>query len=250
MHYYQFNIGDYASHTSRLSLTEDLAYRRLLDLYYLTERPLNGCSAGVARDIGMSNEQDSVDYVLDKFFHKDGESWINNRVEREIKNYTRKLQSASIAGIASGKARRQKASEQPLNDRSTKNEQTLNQPITKKHKPITKKHKPITKKQLNTRRFTPPSIQEVTDYCRERCNFIDPNAFIDHYQANGWMRGKNKIKDWKACIRTWEKNHAQGNGSNRQYKTKSERASEAADRAFGIDPTESDFLEGDFDEVS
>jgi len=55
-------------------------------------------------------------------------------------------------------------------------------------------------------RFAPPSLEEVTDYCAERKNGIDPESFINHYEANGWMRGKTKIKDWKACVRTWEKN--------------------------------------------
>lgn len=54
-------------------------------------------------------------------------------------------------------------------------------------------------------RFTPPSLIQVTDYCKERGNNIDPQSFLDHYEANGWMRGKNKIKDWKACVRTWER---------------------------------------------
>jgi hypothetical protein len=54
--------------------------------------------------------------------------------------------------------------------------------------------------------FKPPSIEDVTAYCSERGNSIDPELFIDHYEANGWMRGKNNVKDWKATIRTWEKN--------------------------------------------
>ena len=54
-------------------------------------------------------------------------------------------------------------------------------------------------------RFTPPSLSEVEDYCQERENGIDAEAFLNHYDANGWMRGKTKIKDWKACVRTWEK---------------------------------------------
>lgn len=54
------------------------------------------------------------------------------------------------------------------------------------------------------RRFTPPNVDEVKTYCDERNNGIDPSAFIDYYTVNNWMRGKNKIKDWKACVRTWE----------------------------------------------
>ena len=58
----------------------------------------------------------------------------------------------------------------------------------------------------NIARFVPPDVEMVRAYCEERNNSIDPQAFIDHYTANGWMRGKTKIKDWKACVRTWERN--------------------------------------------
>lgn len=53
--------------------------------------------------------------------------------------------------------------------------------------------------------FTPPSIEEVSSYCLERNNGVDPQRFIDFYASKGWMVGKNKMKDWKACIRTWER---------------------------------------------
>jgi hypothetical protein len=56
-------------------------------------------------------------------------------------------------------------------------------------------------------RFVPPTLQEVKDYCSERKNNVDAERFFDYYSANGWVQGKNKpIKDWKACVRTWEKN--------------------------------------------
>jgi hypothetical protein len=55
-----------------------------------------------------------------------------------------------------------------------------------------------------TKRFVPPTVDEVRDYCLERGNGIDPQRFIDHYTSNGWMVGKNKMKDWKAAVRTWE----------------------------------------------
>lgn len=54
-------------------------------------------------------------------------------------------------------------------------------------------------------RFIPPKLEEVTDYCRERNNGIDPQQFMDFYLANGWTQGKGKpIRDWKAAVRTWE----------------------------------------------
>ena len=53
--------------------------------------------------------------------------------------------------------------------------------------------------------FTPPTVSEVRDYCRERKNRVDPQRFVDFYTSKGWMVGKTKMKDWKAAVRTWEK---------------------------------------------
>lgn len=55
-----------------------------------------------------------------------------------------------------------------------------------------------------TKRFTPPAVDEVRAYCQGRQNGIDPQRFVDYYTSNGWMVGKNKMKDWKAAVRTWE----------------------------------------------
>lgn len=52
--------------------------------------------------------------------------------------------------------------------------------------------------------FKPPTVEEVAAYCAERNNGIDPQAFIGYYASANWFRGKTKIKDWKACVRTWE----------------------------------------------
>ena len=65
------------------------------------------------------------------------------------------------------------------------------------------------------KRFTPPTLEEVQAYCNERNNNVDANHFIDYYTSNGWLVGKNKMKDWKAAIRTWERN---GYSSSRQSK--------------------------------
>lgn len=54
-------------------------------------------------------------------------------------------------------------------------------------------------------RFAPPTLEEVKEYCRERGNKVDPEKFIDFYTMKGWMVGKNKMKDWRAAVRTWEK---------------------------------------------
>lgn len=62
----------------------------------------------------------------------------------------------------------------------------------------------------NNNRFVPPTIDEVKAYCIERNNNVDAEKWFDYYTANGWMVGKNKMKDWKAAVRTWEKNNFGG----------------------------------------
>ena len=54
-------------------------------------------------------------------------------------------------------------------------------------------------------RFRKPTFEEVSAYCKERNNNVDPQRFIDFYESKGWKVGKTPMKDWKACIRTWEK---------------------------------------------
>ena len=56
------------------------------------------------------------------------------------------------------------------------------------------------------KRFSPPTLDEVKAYCDERKNRVDPQRFIDYYESNGWKVGKNPMKDWKAAVRTWERN--------------------------------------------
>ena len=55
-----------------------------------------------------------------------------------------------------------------------------------------------------SKRFIPPTVDEVREYCQERGNCVDPQRFVDYYSSNGWMVGKTKMKDWKAAVRTWE----------------------------------------------
>lgn len=57
------------------------------------------------------------------------------------------------------------------------------------------------------KRFVKPTVEEVSEYCAERQNDIDPEEFVDFYESKGWKVGREPMKDWKACVRTWEKSH-------------------------------------------
>jgi hypothetical protein len=53
-------------------------------------------------------------------------------------------------------------------------------------------------------KFSQPSLADVVSYCNERKNDVDAKAFLDFYESKGWYVGKNKMKDWRAAVRTWE----------------------------------------------
>ena len=64
-----------------------------------------------------------------------------------------------------------------------------------------------------TKHFKPPTAAEVRAYCAEKGYGIDPDRFVDFYESKGWMVGKNKMKSWRACVRTWVSNDSAGSGS-------------------------------------
>ena len=65
----------------------------------------------------------------------------------------------------------------------------------------------IDKEKRRIKRFSPPSVEEVTAYVDEKQYNVDPESFIAFYESNGWKVGKNPMKDWKAAVRTWHGRH-------------------------------------------
>ena len=100
MHYYQFNIGDYQSHTSHLSETEDLVYRRLLDWYYLHEIPIPLDEAEVSRQIRMRSHTESIAIVLQEYFERTYDGWIHHRANKEIAKAGDKSEKAKASANA------------------------------------------------------------------------------------------------------------------------------------------------------
>ena len=85
------------------------------------------------------------------------------------------------------------------------------------------------------RTFVPPRLSEVIAYCAERKNRVDPQHWFDYYTANGWKVGRASMRDWRAAIRTWERNR-NGNGGSNGFKTaaqsRNERSSANLERAW------------------
>ena len=157
MHYFQFNIGDYASHTRHLSLMEDLAYRRLIDLYYLKDGEVYGDEAEVARQIGMREHVLEVTQVLQDFFSiGEDDRWTHDRCDAEITHFRHKSEKASNAGKASAQRR--------ANERSTDVQPTNNQqPITNNQQPVKHSNECMSETPVSDdgEKFDPKDIVEV-----------------------------------------------------------------------------------------
>lgn len=99
-----------------------------------------------------------------------------------------------------------------------------------------------------SKRFAPPTVEEVRAYCQERGNNVNAEHFVDHYTSIGWKVGKNPMKDWKAAVRTWEKNEY-SSPNNSKKKTEPKKTSydlnEWEEFAKNFDPTT---LMGDSDD--
>jgi uncharacterized protein YdaU (DUF1376 family) len=211
MHYYQFNIGDYAKSTKHLTLLEDLAYRRLLDIYYDTEKPLISNVKQLARIAGMSEYIDEINNVLSDFFTETEEGFTQKKTACEIQAYQAKAGAARVNGKLGGRPK--KTHPEPKETQSVNFTNPDETGLKPNYKPLTINQEPLTNNQELTlkdtgtkaKRFVPPTLDQIRSYCNERLNNVDANKFIDHYTSNGWLVGKNKMKDWKAAIRTWEK---------------------------------------------
>ena len=108
MNHYPHHIGDFNNATRHLTFVERALYRELLDLYYDTEKPLNSDTEKLARRV-LANTPELravLDVVLEEFFVRTPEGWINARCEREIEKYRAQAEQASRAGKASAAARR------------------------------------------------------------------------------------------------------------------------------------------------
>ena len=172
MHYYQFNIGDYASHTRHLNVIEDCAYRRLLDFYYLHEKPIK--QHDIARQINMREHEQEVLSVLNEFFLSSDDGFVSPRANKEIEHFHSKITQASKAGKASAQRR--------FNERSTDVQLTIN------HKPITNNQEPINtegKPSLSGTTFPPcPHTELLKLWGKNLPHLTQPRTWEGNRQAN------------------------------------------------------------------
>jgi len=203
MYFYQFHIGDYLTSTGHLSNEEDLAYRRLIDLYYMTEKPIPLDLVPVARKI-KSTVEIIERLISDKLLIKQHDGYHNRRCDEEIAKY-----KSMVKGGKEGADKRWGRDRGAIGGASV-GDSGGNHPLMPNHEPRTNNHEPIENTvpptaAPRTTRFQKPTLEEISKYCRERDNGVDPERFANFYESNGWRVGKNPMKDWRAAVRTWEK---------------------------------------------
>jgi len=113
MIWYKFHLGDYITHTTHLSDAEDLAYRRLLDLYYMSEKPIPLNTESVSRKIRL--DLDITESVLGEFFEKTENGYFNYRCDAEIARYNKQVENNRSLGKRGGRPK--KTESKPIQNR-------------------------------------------------------------------------------------------------------------------------------------
>jgi uncharacterized protein YdaU (DUF1376 family) len=162
MHYYNFNIGDYIKHTIHLTIEEDICYRRLLDLYYDTERPIPNDIPWVSRRLRVGSEV--VQNVLNEFFELCEVGYKNARADHEISEYHAFLDKQRSNGKLGG---RPKKTHGYPSANPTKTQTEPKKSLNKNHKPINIEERKINKKKES---FVPDDVDEQVwkDFVQQR----------------------------------------------------------------------------------
>ena len=126
-----------------------------------------------------------IEYIYDIY-----EKPIQEGKKQEVENQPLEIQPLEI---------------QPLEIQPIENPTQLNNKELNTNKLNNKELSNKEYKEKAKRKFIKPTLEEINQYCSERNNGINAEAFYDFYESKDWYVGKNKMKDWKACVRTWER---------------------------------------------
>jgi len=202
MHYYQFNIGDYIKNTLHLSVMEDIAYRRLLDLYYDSEQPIPNDIPRVSRRLRMDCEV--VQSVLNEFFELTESGYRNHRADLEISDYHDYLAKQKANGLKGGRPKK------------TQLKPTVNPDLTQnnpKHKQANTNQEPVVKQNRGSRLQPDFCLtDDWKEFCRTERSDLDPQKVFDGFK-DYWIAkpGQQGVKlDWLATWRNWVRNQKQG----------------------------------------
>ena len=171
-------------------------------------------------------------------------SFIKSQMDKDIEKYNETCAKRSEAGKLGGRPKKQEEAKKA-------NGFSENQKKQGKAKKADNEYEYDNDNDLlkeNTKRkvFSTPTVDDVRAYCLERNNKVDPQSFVDFYESKGWMIGKNKMKDWKAAVRTWERSETKTRQGETAKLTKDNNNFER--RRYDMDKLERQLMEGQSNE--
>ena len=195
MHHYPFHVGDYVLDTAHLEPMEDLAYRKLLDLYYSSESPIPLETDLVSRRLRLGS--DVVSKVLSEFFERRETGWHQARCDAEIADYKARANRARQNGKGGGRPKIQVKKPTRLQVGS-ENKPDGNPEKTGLKANQNQEPEPRTNKGTCT-------LDEARAFARELgLPESDGESCFHKWEGNGWKNGTNRVKDWKATVRSWK----------------------------------------------
>lgn len=155
----------------------------------------------------LRTTEEVVHNVIEKYglFTSNDTHFYSNGVLNRLNLRAEKSEKARKSIEARWKKAKENNGENTDEIRTYKESITIKEKKSKENKNREKNKEKEIVKEKTASRFTPPTIDEVKEYCSERGNNVDAQRFIDYYTANGWKVGRNSMKDWKAAVRTWER---------------------------------------------
>jgi uncharacterized protein YdaU (DUF1376 family) len=199
MHYYSFHVSDYIHDTAHLTIEEDLAFRRLLDLYYTQEKPIPNNTHEVARRIRMAKHNGAVQTVLEEFFmfNMEHNYWYHKRCDETIAAYQAKAERNRAVGKLGGRPKANPEETQMVSKHNPNQE------------PITNNHKPIVKATKGSRLSADFELHETwIEFCQTERPDLNPQKVFDSFK-DYWIAksGNQGVKlDWTATWRNWVRN--------------------------------------------
>lgn len=155
-------------------------------------------------DYGLDGKEPSDNGIAEAIF-----SMAKPQIDANNKRYNNGLKGGRLKQ-GENKTEPNSNQKEP-NNNQTKTKQSFSEtklePNEKEKENVNVKDK---EKEIKRKRFTPPTTQEVEEYCLEKGYTVDADRFIDFYESKGWMIGKNQMKDWKAAVRNWNRGQRQG----------------------------------------
>lgn len=201
MHYYPFHVSDYIHDTAHLSNEEDLAFRRLLDLYYTQEKPIPNKTQEVARRIRMAKQINAVQVVLEEFFMFDMEQdhWYHKRCDETIVAYQAKAERNRQVGKLGGRPK--------VNPQETQSVSKTNP----NQEPLTINQEPKVKTQRGSRLPTDWNLPDVwKEWAEKERPDLNAKLVADSFK-DFWIAkpGAGGVKlDWGATWRNWVRNQS------------------------------------------